>query len=199
MILPNILLATPTDGRPETASVTYEYHRSMLELTRMGAVTIPASLFFSDDLARARSRAVWGAFNHPTVSQVDWEYILWVDDDVKFNPAIVPLMLQRARESGHDVLAAPYPRKRIKTAYPFIPLPGTMSVGHMNAVNGCAEVDAVAFGFVLTSRRCLESMLTHYAVEWFTDVCEDGSHNEVIALLPQAVTTTRHVDGKPAR
>lgn len=195
MILPNILLATPTDGHPETSSVTYAYHKSMLELTRMGMVTIPASLFFSDDLARARSRGVWFA-----LQQTGWEYVLWIDDDIKFNPAIVPLMIQAAVQNGYDILAAPYPRKRIKTTYPYIPLLDTMQTGTLNAKNGCAEVEAVAAGFMLTSRKCLESMVTYYAdYEWFTDNHDPDMPHETVAIFRQVMTPTRYVDGKRAR
>jgi hypothetical protein len=187
-----ILIATPTDGHPQTAVVTYAYHQSMRQLERAGSVVIPSEIFFSDDLARARSRAIWYALQRD-----GWDYILWIDDDVAFDSSIVPRMIDRAMADGHHVLGAPYPRKRIPAQFPYKPLAAQQAAGKIEIKNDCVEVELIAFGFVLTSRECLETMCDAYSNEWFTDGHDATNIHETIGLFKQIHTDATTIpDGK---
>lgn len=189
-----ILIATPLDGNEYTAHLTAGYHHAVRQLERAGAVTLAGTLCFQDDLARARSRCVWYALTRST-----WDYLLfWDDDVVPSDMSIVPRMVDRANVDGHDVLGAPYPRKRIKACFPYKPI--DMSRGQLYAVNDCIEVDYLAIGFMLLSRKCLTEMVEFYADEWFTDRHEAGNEHETIGLFRQVMTSTIvRPDGKRHR
>lgn len=187
-----ILIATPTDGHPQTATVTYAYHHAVRQLERAGSVVIPSEIFFSDDLTRARSRAIWYA-----LQREGWDWILWIDDDVAFDSSIVPLMVDRAKADEIEVLGAPYPRKRIPAQFPYKPLASQLAAGKIDVVRDCVEVELLAFGFMLTSRECLETMCDAYSNEWFTDGHEPGNIHETIGLFKQIHTDATTVpDGK---
>lgn len=173
-----ILIATPVDGSPRTATISKLYHDSVRQLERAGTVILSADIFFADDLARARSRAVHVALT----KQSDWDWILWIDDDVAFDSQIVPRMLAIAEANDYDMIGAPYPRKRIPAQFPYKPLSANQAVK-----NDCVEVDTLAFGFVLTARSMLETMCDAYSSEWFTDM-HTGTPTEVIALFKQVHT-----------
>jgi hypothetical protein len=106
-------------------------------------------------------------------------------------------MVDRAEWDGHDWLAAPYPRKRIPTRYPYRPLraaPGEPT--GLRIVNDCAEVEACAIGFTLTRRSCLARMVDHYREEeWFTDVHDPVNPHETVAIFRQIQTPTEYVHG----
>lgn len=186
-----LVIATPVDGSPSTAVVSHRYHVSVRQLERAGSVVIPAELCFADDLARARSRCVNFALKRP-----DWDWMLWIDDDVAFDSNIVPRMVEKAQANEYQVLAAPYPRKRIPTQFPYKPLAKNQPVVH-----DCIEVEWIAFGFVLTSRSCLETMCDAYSNEWFTDM-HTGEPSEVVALFKQVHTRESQIvkaDGSKMR
>ncbi len=188
-----VIIATPTDGAPPTAMVTHAYHCAVRQLERGGAVVIPAEICFSDDLARARSRCVWYALTKP-----DWNWLLFWDDDVApKDPSLVPRMIARAQADGHDILAAPYPRKRIPAQFPYKPMPEALATGNIQVHNDCVEVEMIAIGFCLISRSCLERMTAHYAHEWFTDVHDETNVHETVALFKQVHTDETTIpDGK---
>lgn len=179
-----LLLCTPTDGDPATAHVHWAYMTAREQLIRGGAVTIPATLAFADDLSRARSRLAAHALDRP-----GWKWMLWWDDDVApRDPQLVPRMLARAVEFGHDVLCAPYPRKRMPPTMCYVSLPEHARDGRMPVDNDCVEILCAGFGFMLTSRKCLEAMTAYYAHEWFTDKRLDGPTRRVVALFKQVHT-----------
>jgi hypothetical protein len=196
-----ILIATPTDGNPMTAVVSFAYHAAVSALRAAHAdylEVVPGTLMFNDDLARARSRAVWYALEPERDGT--WDYLLWIDDDVAFDHDIVPRMIESAVAGGFDVLAAPYPRKRIPTSFPYRPLTSSFEAGGFRTFHSCAEVEAVAFGFVLTSRHCLTSMVKRYASEWFTDMHQTEHPREIVALFKQVHTDpVLGPDGKARR
>lgn len=186
MTTPRILIATPVDGSPETAVVTHGYHHAVRQLERSGAVVMPSTLSFSDDLARARSRAVWWALQADS-----WDYVLFWDDDVcPADTQIVPRMIARAEEDGYDVIGAPYPRKRIPAQFPYRPLPASLGQGSLDVVRDCVEVEALAFGFMLTSRKCLKSMVEYYKDDWFTDNHDQYRPHNTVAIFRQVMTDT---------
>lgn len=173
-----VIIATPVDGSPNTASVSHRYHVSVRQLERAGSVVLPAELCFADDLARARSRCVHVALT----KRDDWDWLLWIDDDVAFDSQIVPRMLAIAEANEYEMIGAPYPRKRIPAQFPYKPLSATQAVK-----NDCVEVSTLAFGFVLTSRDMLATMCDAYSNDWFTDM-HTGTPTEVIALFKQVHT-----------
>lgn len=192
-----LIICTPVDGAPQSATVSHGYHVAVRQLERSGAVLLPAELCFADDLSRARSRCVRVALQRP-----DWDWLLhWDDDVVPKDTQIVPRMVSIAEENGYHVLGAPYPRKRIPAAFPYKPLQTVLTGdGHQRVENNCIEVSLLAFGFVLTSRACLEKMVQAYAHEWFSDSHDPKHLHETVALFRQVMTEeTSLPDGKRYR
>lgn len=182
---PRILIATPVDGNPDTASVSLAYHSGVRAAEReMVAEVVPYALAFSDDLARARSRAVYYALERDT-----WDYVLWWDDDVAVqNVSVIQHMVDRMQSDGHDVLGAPYPRKRILATFPYKPLDAALKSKRIEVKNDCVEVELLAFGFMLTSRACLQLMVDHYREsDWFSDGTPTD-RREVVAVFRQVMT-----------
>jgi hypothetical protein len=145
-----------------------------VRLAEQGAQAIPESLFFADDLVRARSRAVSYALERKA-----WDWVLWWDDDVApQDVSIVQRMVETAQRHGYDMLGAPYPRKRIPAKFPYKPIQQQSPI-----VNDCVEVDLLAFGFMLTSRHCLQYMSDSYDDIWFSDRHDDGPFRRIPALF----------------
>ncbi len=186
-----LIIATPTDGAPPFATVTWGYHNAVRQLERAGANVIPSQVSFADDLARARSRCVW----HALQKDFDW-LLFWDDDVVPANTQIVPDMIEAAKLGGHHWLGAPYPRKRIPASFPYKPLGSRTEV-----IRDCAEVELLAIGFTLISRECLASMVAFYAEEeWFTDGHDAGNVHETVGIFKQVTTPTRTMpDGRRFR
>ncbi len=179
-----ILIATPLDGNQHTAYVSAGYHHAVRQLERAGAVTIPSTLCFQDDLARARSRCVWYA-----LQRGGFDYLLfWDDDVVPSDMTIVPRMIARAEADGHEVIGAPYPRKRILATFPYKPLAAQLEAGRIAVKNDCIEVEFMGIGFCLISASCLEKMVAHYADEWWLDSHDGADLHETIALFKQVHT-----------
>lgn len=178
-----LIIATPTDGAPPFATVTWGYHNAVRQLERAGANIIPSEVCFADDLARARSRCVWWAL------QRDFDWLLfWDDDVVPKDTGIIPDMIDAAVRGRHSWLGAPYPRKRIPAAFPYKPLPGAT---RMPVVDGCVEVELLAIGFTLISRECLALMVGHYReADWFTDGHDADNPHETVGIFKQVTTAT---------
>lgn len=102
-----LVISTPIYGTPENASVSWGYHEAILSVHRNNFVHIlhPA-LGFSSDLVRARSRAV-----RKFLESAGTHLLFW-DEDVVPRDAheIIAIMIG----SDLDVIACPYPRKRIR-------------------------------------------------------------------------------------
>jgi hypothetical protein len=136
-------------------------------------------MFTNCDLVRARSRAVRVALESPTMT-----HLLHWDADVAGNATDVAGALNAMLESGHDLVGAPYPRRRLRWErvarealsgccspddlqaaaydYPY----GIADASENTLVEvsgGCVRVDWMAMGFTLMTRRCLERMWQHYA------------------------------------
>jgi hypothetical protein len=182
-----LLIATPVDGTSTTAKVAYGYMVQREAMVRRGALTVAASFGFSDDIARARSRVA-----HVALARAGWTHLLWWDDDVV--PEDISIV-SRMIATGHDVVGAPYPRKRIQAAFPYQPLESSRQTGTMHVEGDCAEVASLAFGFMLTTRAALERMTIAYESEWFTDVREDQPPSEVVAMFRQVMTETQILPG----
>lgn len=173
-----LIICTPVDGSPSSAVVSHRWHVAVRQLERAGAQIQPAEVCFADDLSRGRSACV-----HYAMKQPAWKWLLfWDDDTVPEDTMIVPRMLELAEKDGHDIIAAPYPRKRIPASFPYKPLTQRQAV-----VNECVEVEFIAIGFCLIRRTCLETMIDAYSDEWFSDT-RMGTHEKIVALFKQVHT-----------
>lgn len=190
-MLNRLLIATTVDGNPKTARVTVGYHHAVRALERQGSVQLPFEWSYSDDLGRARSRIACNALERD-----GWDYLLWWDEDVyPTNMAIVGQMLA----TGKDVVAVPYPRKRIPTLYPYKPLDSDIARGGLSFDNGVCEVEYIAIGFCLTSRKCIQQMADAYREElWFSD--GETMDREITGMFtPMFGPVYRLPDGRRAR
>jgi hypothetical protein len=187
-----ILIATPVFARgadPRSALVTYGWAALLPQLSRDPNIDIRV-LGFGCDLVRSRSRIVRMALETGEFTHVLW----WDEDVVPDDVAIIRSML----ETGHDLVAAPYPTKLIDwggvaTAahhgkhpeagayrYPF----------HRNdrgleakAHNACVDVDHIAMGFMLTSTAMLSKMWDTYAPTLSFGDLVDGDKHWTVALF----------------
>ena len=167
-----LAIATPIDAAdPDAGTVSYGYHRAVRELERAGAVLMAGDLMFADDVVKARSRVAHA------VLKADITHCLWWDADVVPTTAMVRAML----ETGHEVIGAPYRRKRKDILYPYVPL--DINNSKIPVVNNCAHVRYLSFGFMLTSRFSLQSMTHHYAWNWWSDVRPNGDINNTVKIF----------------
>lgn len=173
-----LLIATPVYGRPEAATVSYAYHTAVRVLERSGSVILPADLTYADDLVRARSQCAWWALQRKAA----WDAVLWWDEDVVVQDVGI---IDRMMATEHDVIGAPYPRKRLPACFPYKPL----TKGATPIVNACIEVQRLSFGFMITTRNALETMARHYSDEWYSHEPMDGTPvRRVIAMFKQVHT-----------
>lgn len=207
-----ILLYTPVHGSPESAGVSLGYHQATIQLSRSVDVQLLDGRMFTDcDLVRARSRAVRVFLDSPAAT-----HLLHWDADVVGNVADIRAAIDGMLASGHDFVGAPYPRKKVMwdriaaeidgapmvtaatvqaLAYDYPYRFGDAAEGGamIEVVNGCVEVDAMAFGFTLTSRACLERLWKAFAPTLsFGDVIDDRLYWTVALfqlLLPQQSAT----------
>jgi hypothetical protein len=201
-----IMLYTPVHGPPDVASVSLGYHFATMQLAKSLDVEILDSRIFTDcDLVRARSRAVRVFLESGSAS-----HLLHWDADVVGNATDVRTALDAMLASGHDVVGAPYPRKRVRweraAAAVCTEIPGTAAkdvalamqsaaydypygfdrarIGEDVVVtNGCLPVDWMGFGFMLSSRACLERMWRHYAPTLSYGDAVDGMLSWTVGLF----------------
>ncbi len=184
----SVLVITPVYGSTEAASVALGYADARTTLLQCTDVDmLPSSLFFSDDLVRGRSRAAAYALDsHAT-------HFLWWDSDVV--PGDPVAIVRRMLASGHDVVGAPYPVKRIAARYPYrvsgeVDHGGSREGSDTSTVKlnidsaQCVEVDDIAMGFMLTSRECIQKMVDTYAEQlWYSDVRPGHPTRELVAIF----------------
>jgi hypothetical protein len=171
-----LLMVTPVYGATESASVTLGWAQRRTALLTLGATQMPFDLFYSDDLVRGRSRAADEA------ARSDATHVLWWDSDVV--PEDAPLVVDHMLASGHSIVGAPYPVKRIATRFPFRvsgPDAGTKGV---DSERWCVPVDEIGMGFMLTSVHVLRDLIEWHREElWFSDVRPDKTTREVAAIF----------------
>lgn len=191
---PKVAIITPVYGHTESARVALGYATARERLVAAyNSFVMPESLFFSDDLVRGRSRAASHALD------TNAEYFLWWDSDVVPEDPIGSL--SRMLGSGHMVIGAPYPVKRIPARIPYRvsgPDGGTKTlVASAHAI----QVDDLAFGFMLTHRGAIEEMVSHYRDElWWTDIRTGHPNRECVAIFDLMFGETRiGPDGKRFR
>ena len=176
-----VIIATPIDGRVATANVSFAYHTGVRQLERAGAVILKSDVLFTEDLARGRSMAVRIALALP----IEWEWMLWWDEDVAVpDTTIVPRMIEAAESAGYKILGAPYPRKRMPLCYPYKPIEEQHRAGSLKVEHNTIEAEFIPAGFMLTHRSALETMVKKYADLWFTEYHEEsGQTFETVALF----------------
>lgn len=100
-----VVVATPVYGKVESASVSYGFHQAVCRLLRDPNVSfLEGRIFMNCDLVRARSRAVRMFLESPGTHLLFWDC-----DVVPRDVAAIGAMA----ESEKDVIALPYPRKRV--------------------------------------------------------------------------------------
>jgi hypothetical protein len=144
-----LVVATPVRGAEFGSSlVTVGYSENLRALAReLPVETIEAAVTFGADVVRARNRLVGIVLrDFPSAT-----HVLWWDDDVwPEERRIVREML----DTGEDVIAAPYPRKRIPSGW----VHQLLSPCPVADEHGVQPVRAVGFGFTITSVACLRKM-----------------------------------------
>ncbi len=171
-----VAIAMPLEGTPETARCCYAVQ---VALRRIGDVMVIGEegplIGGNVDVSKARDRFARIFLTEPSLQ--DCTDLLWWDEDVLPDDLTV---INRMLESGYDVVGCPYPRKRFPESYPFRLVGEDGAERRVEVVNGCVEVDELAFGFMLTSRRALQAMWDHYKpTRWYYDVQQDGAHEQV--------------------
>jgi hypothetical protein len=169
-----VAIGMPLEGDAETSLCHYSVQRELrklkggdvLFLDEMGGIINP-----NVDVSRARDRLMrlylWDS---------DCTHLLWWDSDV------LPSSLQAIRNmlnSGYDCVGAPYRRKKEPEEYPYRLHGVDGQKRKLEVVNGCIEVEWMAFGFMLTSRACLQTMWDAYKdSRWYFDLEKkpEGKH-----------------------
>lgn len=190
-----VAILQPTEGPPETTLV---HLGPQLAMRKLGNVLNMAdkwgTITGNVDVVRARDRLA-RIFLHLT----DATHALWWDSDVLPDDLQV---VNRMLESGHDCVGAPYRRKTETEKYPYRLLGQDGEVRSVDVVNGCVDVDWLPFGFMLTSRACLQRMWDAYhADRWYIDYsAEAQEHHETVGMFDLLYTdVVPGPDGQPWR
>lgn len=204
---PNIVICTPIFGSPETSHVTLAYHRAQMNFAKDPSIGFLRLAACQSDIVRARSRMVRQFLEDPHAT-----HLLWWDEDVAGDPQQIAACLSGMIASGHDVVAAPYPGKKVdwnaaavsvlsggqpewgayKWSYGYHSLPPVDGQpGGGVRPDMCVEVECCRGGFMLISRTCLERMVKEYEEElWFTDVV-DGKPYRTVAIYMLTMSAMR--------
>jgi hypothetical protein len=193
----NLVIASPLDGLPESASVAWAYAWALAKALQDPAVRMldPVHMCYPADVCRARSRAVY-----QFLQKTDGTHLLWWDTDnapADSAARVIKAML----DTCHDWVGCPYPRKRLHwdrmamaskdgqpieahaVDYAFRVNGPDGTTREVEVKDGCVQVDRLGMGFTITSRNALQRMWDHYFDElWFTDVV-DAAHYPGVALF----------------
>lgn len=183
-----ILICTPHRG-----GLSAGYCASVWRLLHLDGVSFDLPYEMHDvrladtDVVRVRSR-----FVEYFLRQTTCTHLLFIDADISFDPRAVLGMLR----SGHDYVAAPYPKRvgvnfeRVRRTPFEIPAEAVAYKYNLHAPDGiqlsgdCAPVDGVGLGFTLLSRECLSKMREAYASELsFKDEAPSGEVVDTVALF----------------
>lgn len=193
-----LCIATPVEGDPMTARVCYAPQvlmRAIANAERLDdkiALNYGPGLCGNVDVSRARDRLA-----RIFLEETDCSHLLWWDEDVlPKDLGVIGKMLF----TGYDVVGAPYPKKKYPLSYPYR-FPGEDGERvRVEVVQGCVEVEAIAFGFTITSRKCLEAMRAHYKADrWYMDIFQ-GKRYPTVGLFDLLYTpVVDGPDGAPHR
>jgi hypothetical protein len=188
---PKILIATPVRGAsPESADVCLGWSEATRRLSRDPSIEI-AVAGFGCDLVRCRSRMVRQALEADEFTHVLW----WDADIIPRDMRILANMLA----TGHDIVAAPYPRKLVDWGgasvagaacqpaewgayrYPYYRDPAR---GAGVSINACVAVDHIGMGFMLTTTTCLQKIVDAYrSTLSFGDTAANGDPVWTVAIF----------------
>lgn len=175
---PKILIGTPVDGHPDSATVTLAYHRAVMETMSFPDVcSVDSFQFLPLDIVRARSR-ILKYFVDSTC-----EYVLYWDRDNAHKSA--PRLIHAMLSADVPMIGCTYPGKSTdwdKVEAYAAEHPGASAAQLeasglrwvLNATDakmesGIAEVDGLGFGFMLIRRDCAEAMVAAYPELTFVD------------------------------
>jgi hypothetical protein len=177
-----VLIATPVHGGVASSSVTLAYHSTLLSIVRDRHVRVLPCAYGTEPV-RARSRLVRQA-----LAETEATHVLWWDADVgpaHGDAASLARLIGRLVSLGEDMVGCLYPKKRIARwgpethAYDY---PLALATDARVDPRGCCEVEGLPGGFLLTSRGCLDRMVSHYREALgFLDVV-DGQTAPTVAL-----------------
>lgn len=159
MTTPKVVIAVSVDGEYPSASIAIgTADQISAQALAFGSFAVRV---FSDDVVRARNRLA-----QSIIDTTDAEYVLWWDTDTYVTN--LKGTIGKMLASGHDVIGAAYPRKRKARAIVGVPK------GGKSPVDGIVEMNAIGFGFTLTSRQALERVGT--SARTYIDVLSTGEH-----------------------
>ena len=183
-----LAVAMPMDGPLIHREVQHALNRLVESHDRMPWID------YHVDVSRARDRVARVFLHEPFWAS--YTHLLWWDDDVL--PPDVHVV-RRMLATGHDVIGCPYPRKKYPLVWPYRavgPDGGTKPL----SLTEPTEVDAMPFGFMLTSRACLERMWNGYhSARWYIDLMEREMF-ETVGMFDLLYSDVRPgPDGNPHR
>lgn len=160
-------IASPVYGGGETGSVSVRYHEAVMALVKGGAELVDSRILTDTDLVRARSRAVAVALDR------GWDHLLFWDVDVIAPVSQIATCLRGMLATGHDLVAAPYAKKRISWAAEVLSgedahalsteyVGDTPAEATGAALGHCLGMKYVPFGFALLSSACMRRMVDAY-------------------------------------
>lgn len=88
---------------------------------------------------------------------VKYEWLLFIDTDLIFNPADIQMLYDLATKRGPGIYAGTYPLKKLRPQIVFNAVPG-----HRPDADGIVRVSEAGTGFMLIHRSVLEKMKTAY-------------------------------------
>jgi hypothetical protein len=210
-----LIIATPVDGLPESADVKWAYASALSLALQDPSIRMmdPIRLAWPNNVYHARSRAVRLA------RELDVTHVLWWDADVAPDDVRI---IARLIATGQDLVGCVYPRKRVlwdqaeracsggekpveahAYRYPYRAEGPDHSVTAAHVAADCVAVPGgLPFGFMLTTRACLDKMWAHYEPElWYVDTEDDGkTHFRGVHLFHEMFSPERvGPDGKPYR
>lgn len=142
-----LAIITPVFGGVESGSVSLAYHEALTAIRRAPGVEVLGAIsFLSADLVRCRSRGLHMAYER------GFDHVLFWDADVIAPPAQIAACLRGMLASGHEIVGAPYPRKR----EPIEPV--AHGIVHEVKRGECHPCTYIGMGFTLIARTLVEKL-----------------------------------------
>lgn len=165
-----IAIAMPIPGHPDTADVPLcvqeklrEIHHSQFQLLDDPGQKVERKIYSNVDTSKARDRLASIFLN-----ETDCTDLLWWDSDVYPDDLQI---IARMMGTGFPCVAATYPKKKFPAEMVYMKEGLSKGRHKVEVINDCVEVDGIGFGFVLTTRSCLQRMWDSYKpTRWYFDV-----------------------------
>ena len=187
---PRVVIATPM----RDLQVSGPHYASAWTFMGSNLGIIDPQILVDDDLVRARSRAV------RLFLETSAAYLLFWDSDVEGSAEALRGMIAE----DVDCIASTYPKKKLDAFGQCKDFALYTEGERINFTGKRAEVPAVGLGFMLCSRRMLETMVSHYDEEQHFYDGEDRTvaifnlirspdHRGVMRLWPEDYSFCRRV------